>query len=226
MRTRSASKRNKPSSRNRVALVSRSIAVADGGTVSRRWTLPGIGEQFLPGVKTKRSIVAPPTAVSPASHSRPKDLAGESSQPSVELGYHVSEQSDPGGLLLSVLGRRYFQPDDRGLDDRRSREHRSCGSRLIDRICQEQGIAKGQLTLHSDNGGPMTGATMVATLERLGVSPSFSRPAVSDDNPYSESLFKTLKYRPSYPDSAFSGIDQARQWVSRFVAVVQHRASS
>jgi hypothetical protein len=91
------------------------------------------------------------------------------------------------------------------------------GARLIDRICQEQGIAKGQLTLHSDNGGPMTGATMVATLERLGVIPSLSRPAVSDDNPYSESLFKTLKYRPSYPDSAFSSIDEARQWVRRFV---------
>ena len=97
---------------------------------------------------------------------------------------------------------------------------------MIDRICQEQGIAKGQLALHSDNGAPMTGATMVATLERLGVIPSLSRPAVSDDNPYSESLFKTLKYRPSYPDSAFSGIDQAREWVSRFVAVVQHRTSS
>lgn len=91
------------------------------------------------------------------------------------------------------------------------------GARLIERICQEQGIAKGQLTLHSDNGGPMTGATMVATLERLGVIPSLSRPAVSDDNPYSESLFKTLKYRPSYPDSAFSSIDEAQQWVSRFV---------
>ena len=47
--------------------------------------------------------------------------------------------------------------------------------------------------------------------------PSFSRPSVSDDNPYSESLFKTLKYRPSYPDRAFSDIDQAREWVSRFV---------
>jgi transposase InsO family protein len=91
------------------------------------------------------------------------------------------------------------------------------GAGLIDRICQEQGIAKGQLTLHSDNGGPMTGATMVATLERLGVIPSLSRPAVSDDNPYSESLFKTLKYRSSYPDSVFSSIDHARAWVSRFV---------
>lgn len=82
------------------------------------------------------------------------------------------------------------------LEEVESADH---GGRLMDRICQEQGIAKGQLTLHSDNGGPMTGATMVATLERLGVLPSLSRPAVSDDNPYSESPFKTLKYRPSYP---------------------------
>ena len=91
------------------------------------------------------------------------------------------------------------------------------GARLIGRICAEQGIAQGQLTLHSDNGAPMKGATLLATLERLGVASSFSRPAVSDDNPYSESLFKTLKYRPSYPESAFSDLDQASQWVSRFV---------
>jgi putative transposase len=100
------------------------------------------------------------------------------------------------------------------IEEVESAEH---GARLIDRICQEQGITKGQLTLHADNGAPMKGATLLATLERLGVAPSFSRPSVSDDNPYSESLFKTLKYRPSYPDSAFSGIDQAREWVSRFV---------
>jgi len=63
----------------------------------------------------------------------------------------------------------------------------------------------------------MKGATMLATLERLGVLPSLSRPSVSNDNPYSESLFKTLKYRPSYPDGAFGGIDEAREWVRRFV---------
>ena len=95
-----------------------------------------------------------------------------------------------------------------------SAEH---SARLIHRACQEHGIARGQLTLHADNGGPMTGATLLATVERLGVAPSFSRPRVSDDNPYSESLFKTLKYRPCYPESAFRGIDQAREWVSRFV---------
>ena len=90
-------------------------------------------------------------------------------------------------------------------------------ARLIDRACQEQGIARGSLALHSDNGAPMKGATMLATLERLGVLPSLSRPSVSDDNPYSESLFKTLKYRPSYPDGAFGGLDEAREWVGHFV---------
>jgi len=64
-------------------------------------------------------------------------------------------------------------------------------ARLIDRTCQEHGIARGQLTLHADNGTPVKGATLLATLERLGIAPSFSRPRVSDDNPYSESLFKT-----------------------------------
>ena len=63
----------------------------------------------------------------------------------------------------------------------------------------------------------MKGATMLATLERLGVAPSLSHPSVSDDNPYFESLFKTLKYRPSYPDGAFGGLDQAREWVRHFV---------
>jgi transposase InsO family protein len=100
------------------------------------------------------------------------------------------------------------------LEEVESSEH---AARLIDRICQEQGIAKQQLTLHSDNGAPMKGATLLATLERLGVASSFSRPSVSDDNPYSESLFKTLKYRPSYPDSPFGGIEEAREWVRSFV---------
>ena len=100
------------------------------------------------------------------------------------------------------------------IEEVESSEH---GARLIERICAEQAILLGQLTIHSDNGAPMKGATLLATLERLGVASSFSRPGVSDDNPYSESLFKTLKYRPSYPERAFAGIDQARAWVSRFV---------
>ncbi len=84
-------------------------------------------------------------------------------------------------------------------------------------ITQREGIALKQITLHSDNGGPMKGASMLATLQVLGIMPSFSRPAVSNDNPYSESLFKTLKYRPEYPAQPFADVTEARQWVSGFV---------
>ena len=63
--------------------------------------------------------------------------------------------------------------------------------------------------LHSDNGGPMKSGTMLATLQGLGVIPSFSRPSVSNDNPYSESLFKTMKYRPAYPKE-FASIEMLK----------------
>jgi transposase InsO family protein len=79
-----------------------------------------------------------------------------------------------------------------------------------------EGVAGDTLVLHSDNGAPMKGATMLATLHRLGVTPSFSRPSVSDDNPYSESLFKTLKYHPGFPDQPFDSLEEARQWVAGF----------
>jgi transposase InsO family protein len=71
--------------------------------------------------------------------------------------------------------------------------------------------------LHADNGGPQKGFTMKAKLEALGVTPSYSRPRVSNDNPYSESLFRTFKYRPEYPGKGFKSIEAARQWVGRFV---------
>ena len=76
--------------------------------------------------------------------------------------------------------------------------------------------------LHSDNGGPMKGATMLATLQRLGVVPSFSRPRVSDDNPFAESLFRTLKYRPEYPVTGFATLEDARRWVAAFVHWYNH----
>ena len=63
---------------------------------------------------------------------------------------------------------------------------------------------------------------MLATLQALGVMPSFSRPAVSNDNPYSESLFKTMKYRPNYPQHAFATLLAARQWVGQFVEWYNH----
>jgi transposase InsO family protein len=91
---------------------------------------------------------------------------------------------------------------------------------LVERIRAEGGpsVDLRGWVLHADNGGPMKGATMLATLQRLGVVPSFSRPSVSDDNPYIESLFRTLKYCPEYPSSGFESVEQARLWVTRFVA--------
>jgi len=88
---------------------------------------------------------------------------------------------------------------------------------LIIATCKTEGIEPDQVILHSDNGGPMKGATMLATLQRLGVMPSFSRPRVSDDNPYSESLFRTLKYRPWYPSRPFESLEAASEWVTVFV---------
>jgi transposase InsO family protein len=90
-------------------------------------------------------------------------------------------------------------------------------SNLIEKICKEEKVEKNQVTLHSDNGGAMKGATMLATLQRLGIIPSFSRPRVSDDNPFSESLFKTVKYCPSYPDRPFESLEKASKWVDEFV---------
>jgi len=84
-------------------------------------------------------------------------------------------------------------------------------------ITQREGITPDQVTLHSDNGGPMKGSSMLAAMQALGIMPSFSRPAVSNDNPYSESLFKTLKYRPEYPAQPFADVTAARQWVAGFV---------
>ena len=96
-------------------------------------------------------------------------------------------------------------------------ESSELASELMRDICAREHIAPNRVVLHSDNGSPMKGATMLATLQALGVAPSFSRPAVSNDNPYSESLFKTMKYRPEYPHRPFEHLMAARQWVGAFV---------
>lgn len=107
-------------------------------------------------------------------------------------------------------------------------ESAELAGQLLRDICQRRGIAPGQLTVHSDNGSPMKGETMLATMQRLGVAHSRSRPAVSNDNPYSESLFKTLKYRPQLPLKPFENLLQARRWVTELVHWYngQHRHSA
>jgi transposase InsO family protein len=88
---------------------------------------------------------------------------------------------------------------------------------LFSQACLRHGVGPDQLSLHADNGGPMKGATMLATMQKLGVAASFSRPSVSNDNPFSESLFRTMKYRPEYPSRPFASIEKEQRWVDAFV---------
>jgi putative transposase len=88
---------------------------------------------------------------------------------------------------------------------------------LITQTCSDGDIDPRGLVLHSDNGSPMRGSTMISTLQWLGVIPSFSRPHVSDDNPYSEALFRTLKHTPAYPRLPFADPTSASRWVAHFV---------
>lgn len=92
-------------------------------------------------------------------------------------------------------------------------------SALIRRTVIKEKLAthKQPLVLHSDNGSPMKGATMLETLYTLGITPSRSRPRVSNDNPYAESIFRTIKYRPSFPSKGFVDLTEVRQWVLKLV---------
>ena len=101
-------------------------------------------------------------------------------------------------------------------------------SDLITKACLRERTAGRPLVLHSDNGSAMKGAVMLATLHELGVASSFSRPRVSNDNAFAESLFRTAKYCPMWPERPFDTLDDARRWVNRFVTWYndEHRHSA
>ena len=93
-------------------------------------------------------------------------------------------------------------------------ESSELAGQLLRDICTRHRIPAGQLTVHSDNGGAMKGETMLAAMQRLGVAHTRSRPSVSNDNPYVESTFRTLKYRPQLPVRPFENLLAARRWVT------------
>ena len=101
-------------------------------------------------------------------------------------------------------------------------QHTDLSSGLLRKLCIENNLDTEKLVVHSDNGSPMKGATMLATMQLLGITSSFSRPNVSDDNAFAESLFRHLKYAPSYPRHGFATLDDARAWVTRFVHWYNH----
>jgi len=101
------------------------------------------------------------------------------------------------------------------------RELARLAEELIAATCDKQGIQPGQLTLHADRGSSMSSKPVALLLADLGVTKTHSRPHVSNDNPYSESQFKTMKYRPDYPDR-FGCIEDARAWARPFFQWYNH----
>ena len=95
------------------------------------------------------------------------------------------------------------------------RESKALATKLIAETCERQGIRPGQLTLHADRGSSMKSKPVALLLSDLGVTKTHSRPHVSNDNPYSESQFKTLKYRPDFPDR-FGSLQDARAFLGEF----------
>ena len=95
-------------------------------------------------------------------------------------------------------------------------ESADLAARLIRQAVLAEGCLMRPLVLHADNGSPMKGATMNVTMEKLGITPSYSRPRVSNDNPFSEALFRTCKYRPEWPSKGFATKADAQAWVQAF----------
>jgi transposase InsO family protein len=100
-----------------------------------------------------------------------------------------------------------------------------CGdfaAELLQSVCDDMDVSTDGVVLHADNGKSMKGSSMLSTMQWLGIVPSFSRPNVSDDNPYVEALFRTLKYRPGYASQRFASLADAVAWVDRFVRWYNH----
>ena len=116
-------------------------------------------------------------------------------------------------LVLDVYSRKIVGWEVHGAE---SGEH---AAELLRRSALNEAIQtwRQPLVLHADNGSPMKSARLLATLQWLGVTPSHSRPRVSNDNAYAESVFRTCKYRPEYPTGGFATLEAARDWVKRFV---------
>jgi putative transposase len=119
-------------------------------------------------------------------------------------------------LVLDIFSRKIVGW---AVHDEENGEH---GGALITAAYQREGVLPGQVTLHQDRGAPMRCGTFKALVEALGIAMSFSRPHVSNDNPFVEAFFRTLKYRPDYPDRPFESREQAEAFMARFVHWYNH----
>lgn len=152
----------------------------------------------------------------PAVHSRPRELAatGPNQVWTWDITYLRSSVKGVSFYLYLVLD--LFSRKIVGWEVHPSESAEYAGD-LIAGTCRREGVPRDQVALHQDNGAPMKCGTFLALLQWLGVATSFSRPGVSDDNPFVEALFRTLKYRPEYPDRPFASLEAARDFIARFV---------
>ncbi|BAP87814.1 integrase catalytic subunit [Burkholderiales bacterium GJ-E10] len=116
-------------------------------------------------------------------------------------------------LIMDLYSRKIIAWEVHDTDDA---DH---AAKVVQRAALAEGIAANEQrpVLHGDNGSTLKATTVLAMLHWLGVKPSYSRPRVSDDNAFVESLFRTAKYRPEFPTGGFQDLDAARQWAARFV---------
>lgn len=108
------------------------------------------------------------------------------------------------------------------------RESSELARDLIYKTQLRENVKSSQLVIHSDNGAPMKGVSLKTLMESLGITASYSRPSVSNDNAFSESLFRTVKYCPQYPERPFESLEAARLWMHEFVHWynIKHRHSA
>src|SRR5690606_35201318 len=136
--------------------------------------------------------------------------------PSLVLGHDLSARQRHGALVLPVPDPGPVQPQDRRLGSARHGRLDSCRAPGA-----SHRFGRGHRHARQPAGAAwrqwLNATTVLAMLNWLGVKPSYSRPRVSDDNAYAESLFRTAKYRPEFPTKGFADLDDARSWAAEFV---------
>ena len=190
---------------------------------ARRGRLPRLDLHDVPAAARRGGGARAAQAGDPPGHGQAR-AGRRRTQPRVVLGHHQAARPGQVDLLLPVRDPRHLQPLRGGLD---ARPHTSAppwpsgSSTRLDRQAAASG--RGQLTIHADRGSSMASKPVAQLLADLGVTKSHSRPHVSNDNPYSEAQFKTLKYRPDFPDR-FGSIQDARDFCQQLLRLVQPRA--
>ncbi len=158
----------------------------------------------------------------PVKHTRPKShtATGPNQVWSWDITYLPSQIQGTFYFLYMIIDIFSRKIVGWSIHETESSQH---AAEMIEQAYLDENVKPEQLVLHSDNGSPMKGYCMLAMLEKLNVIKSFSRPSVSDDNPFSESLFKTLKYHPTFPRyNKFEFIMDARKWCEQFVTWYNH----